>query len=130
MPINQSPLLLPRTAERPDVQYNLVAIDFLPLPVLSTSMNQLAGMLGANRVAPLPHLDYAFADTAAALRQFARAQHVGKVAVRLPEPAGNVQPCSGSWLVSGGLGALGALTSGWMAGQGQRHLVLLGRSGR
>lgn len=112
------------------MQYSLVAIDFLPLGVLSSSMNQLAAMLASNRVAPLPHLDYAFADTVAALRQFARAQHVGKVVVRLPEPGGNAQHCSASWLVSGGLGALGALTSGWMAGQGHRHLVLLGRSGR
>ena len=112
------------------MQYTLVAIDFLPLAVLNASMQQLAGMLAANRVAPLPHLDYAFADTAAALRQFARAQHVGKVAVRLPQPVDSAQQGSGSWLVSGGLGALGTLTSEWMAGHGHRHLVLLGRSGR
>jgi len=59
-----------------------------------------------------------------------RAQHVGKIAVGLHKPAVDGQQVSGSWVVSGGLGALGVLTSQWMAGQGHCHLVLLDRSGR
>ncbi len=36
----------------------------------------------------------------------------------------------GRWIVIGGLGSLGMLTAGWLAGQGHRHITLLGRSGR
>ena len=45
---------------------------------------------------------------------------------RLPR----LQEQQAAWVVTGGLGALGALTADWLVGQGQRHLVLLGRSGR
>lgn len=117
-------------AERPDVQYQLVAIDFLPPPVLNASLLQLATMLAAERVAPLQQLVYSFADSVSAFRQFARAQHAGKIVVTVPSPAETAHSSCGSWVVSGGLGALGALTAAWLAGQGQRHLVLLGRSGR
>jgi hypothetical protein len=37
---------------------------------------------------------------------------------------------SGGWLVSGGVGALGALMSAWLARSGAPRLCLLGRSGR
>ena len=116
--------------ERPDVQHSLVAIDFLPLSVLNASLNKLASMLASEQVSPLQRLSYDFADAAAAFRHFARAQHVGKIVVRVPEPAEAAQASCGTWVVSGGLGALGALTADCMVGQGQRHLVLLGRSGR
>ena len=112
------------------MQYSLVAIDFLPLPVLNASLRQVASMLAAARVAPLQHLTYDFPDVIAAFRQFTHAQHIGKIVVRVPAPAEAAREASGSWVVSGGLGALGALTADWLAGQGQRHLVLLGRSGR
>lgn len=112
------------------MQHSLVAIDFLPLPVLNASLCQLASMLAAEQVAPLQRLTYSFSDVATAFKQFARAQHVGKIVVRVPEPAEAAQASHGSWVISGGLGALGALTADWMVGQGQRHLVLLGRSGR
>lgn len=39
--------------------------------------------------------------------------------------------CGGGWLVSGGVGALGSLISGWLAASGlASRLCLLGRSGR
>jgi hypothetical protein len=117
-------------AERPDVQYSLVAIDFLPAPVLNASLRQLASMLAGARVAPLQHLTYDLADAVGAFRQFTHAQHIGKIVVRVPPPAEAAHQAGGSWVVSGGLGALGALTADWLVGQGQKHLVLLGRSGR
>jgi hypothetical protein len=117
-------------AERPDVQHSLVAIDFLPPPVLNASLRQLASMLAGASVAPLQHLTWDFTDAVAAFRQFTHAQHIGKIVVRVPPPAEAAHQSGVSWVVSGGLGALGALTADWLVGQGQKHLVLLGRSGR
>lgn len=116
-------------AERPDVHYNLVATDFLPASVLQSSLRHMAAMLAAGRVSPLQNLVYGFADVAAAFRQFARVQHIGKIVVQLP--GADAATCKhGTWVVSGGHGALGRLTARWMAGQGQQYLLLLGRSGR
>ncbi len=89
----------------------------------------MAAMLAAGSIAPLQCLSYRFPDVAAALRQFARAQHVGKVVMHLPD-SGKAANSVGSWVVLGGLGALGHLMTQWMIGQGQHHLVIVGRSGR
>jgi myxalamid-type polyketide synthase MxaE and MxaD len=39
------------------------------------------------------------------------------------------RPAGGSWLITGGLGAVGMVTAAWLVRQGGRHLVLLGRTG-
>ncbi|KAK9803996.1 hypothetical protein WJX72_011444 [[Myrmecia] bisecta] len=117
--------------ERPDVQYQLVAIDFLPGQVLQRSFRRLSHMLAAGRVWPIQALTYDFRHIPTALRQFAHARHVGKIVVQLP-PASHPQPSGerGCWIVTGGLGALGLLTAEWLIGDGQKHLHLLSRTGR
>ena len=104
------------------------------MQVLQSSLSQLAAMLECGEVQPLQCLAYSFADAVPAFRQFARAQHVGKIVTRMPAPASPAASEEGgslwSWLISGGLGSLGVLIASWLAGQGQDHIVLLGRSGR
>ena len=58
-------------------------------------------------------------DAADALRQLSAAKHIGKVVVRVPcqLPAPEEAP-TGSWIISGGLGALGSLSVHWLASQG------------
>ncbi|GAB4814934.1 hypothetical protein N2152v2_001980 [Parachlorella kessleri] len=120
--------------ERPDVQHKLIAIDFLPVEVLHKALGKLGAMLGANEVPPLPTMSYSFNNILPAFRQFARAQHVGKIVTTMPFPAGpggrEEDGTDGSWVVSGGLGALGILMAKWLTGQGRTHIILLGRSGR
>ena len=112
------------------MRYDCVAVDFLPPAVLGASLQRLSALLAAGRLAPLPRVTFSFDAAAAALRQLAQAQHVGKVVVRLPPAAGPTVATSGSWAITGGLGALGSLAAGWLASHGHRYLVLLGRSGR
>ena len=108
------------------------------MQVLQTAFRQLAGMLAAGTVAPLPAQVHAFADITQALRQFSHARHVGKIVVKGPPAAaalGKDDATAGSalpeaWAVTGGLGALGQLAGEWLAGQGVKHISLLGRSGR
>ena len=47
----------------------------------------------------------------------------------LPEPQGVKLRADGSYLITGGLGALGLRVAQWMVDQGARHLVLTGRRG-
>ena len=100
-----------RTAERPDVRYSLLAVDFMSPPAMHASLMRLSAGLAANQLRPLPLIAHGMGAVAAALRQMSQARHVGKVVVRHPpaQPAGAMQ---GSWLVTGGVGecpCLGAL---------------------
>ncbi|MFT5684278.1 MAG: acyl transferase domain-containing protein/acyl carrier protein, partial [Myxococcota bacterium] len=45
-----------------------------------------------------------------------------------PLPPAESAPIRGTWLVTGGFGALGRSVAGWLAGQGAEGLVLVGRS--
>ena len=97
-------------------------------------MLNLAVMLGRSQVPPLQSLAYSFRNILPAFRQFARAQHVGKIVTSMPFPAGpggrEQDGKDGCWVVSGGMGALGILMADWLAGQGRSYIALLGRSGR
>lgn len=82
---------------------------------------------------PIPQTTFPLAEAPAALRQLAAAKHIGKVVVRVgharhadahPAPEGQ-----GRWIVTGGLGGLGSLSSHWLVTQGMQRLALLGRSG-
>ncbi|WP_405853292.1 type I polyketide synthase [Streptomyces sp. NBC_00090] len=86
---------------------------------------------------PLPVTPYAFDRAAEVLRTMARGEHTGKLVltdpgrvtavVPEPLPEGRLRP-DASYLLSGGLGALGLSLAEHLADHGARSLVLLGRS--
>ena len=60
----------------------------------------------------------------------AQARHIGKVVITLP-PMAPQHPqiqSDATYLITGGLGALGLQLAQWLITQGARHLALLGRS--
>ncbi|WP_437819486.1 SDR family NAD(P)-dependent oxidoreductase [Sorangium sp. So ce1078] len=71
-----------------------------------------------------------------AFRRMAQAKHIGKLAIAMDDPEARVVPAAdrapairddASYLVTGGLGALGLAAARWLVEQGARHLVLVGR---
>lgn len=85
---------------------------------------------------PLPARTFPVAETAAAVRALAQGKQIGKVVVSVEQqvpPA--VHPArlpvrfvsEATYLITGGLGGLGRAVATWMAEQGARHLVLMGR---
>jgi phthiocerol/phenolphthiocerol synthesis type-I polyketide synthase C len=89
---------------------------------------------------PLPVRTFPVAETAAAVRCLAQGKHIGKVAVAVHEqvlpavqptqpPVGCPVRCEAdaTYLITGGLGGIGQAVATWMAEQGARHLVLMGR---
>jgi phthiocerol/phenolphthiocerol synthesis type-I polyketide synthase C len=89
---------------------------------------------------PLPVRTFPVAETAAAVRSLARGKDIGKVVVsvdqRMPlagQPAHRPVPfearfeAEATYLITGGLGGIGCAVATWMAEQGARHLVLIGR---
>ncbi|HUE34595.1 MAG TPA: polyketide synthase dehydratase domain-containing protein, partial [Mycobacterium sp.] len=85
---------------------------------------------------PLPARTFPVAETAAAVRSLAQGKQIGKVVVSVDQPVPPVvqlaQPPVGfeaeaTYLITGGLGGIGRAVATWMAKQGARHLVLMGR---
>jgi polyketide synthase 12 len=85
---------------------------------------------------PLPVRTFPVAETAAAVRSLARGKQIGKVVVSVDQPVPPAgQPAQlpvgfeadATYLITGGLGGIGRAVATWMAEQGARHLVLMGR---
>jgi NADPH:quinone reductase-like Zn-dependent oxidoreductase len=129
-------------AQRPDVSYSLLAVDFLPEPVLQGLLLQLSSDLATGRAPPLRAAVHGMHAAVTALRQMAVARHVGKVVVSVAAgasgggggaaaaPAAPDGLAGGAVAMTGGTGALGCLAAGWLAQQGAARILLTGRSGR
>ncbi|MFJ8579618.1 SDR family NAD(P)-dependent oxidoreductase [Micromonospora sp. NPDC093277] len=84
--------------------------------------------------AALPVTTFGYSDAAQAFGHMAQARHTGKIVLRpdvreaaVPPGEVPVRPVA-TYLITGGLGALGLRTARWLADRGARHLLLLGRS--
>lgn len=75
---------------------------------------------------PLPHQTFPMDQAANAFRLMSRAGHIGKILVRQQVRCGFVRG-NASYLITGGLGALGLSFAEGMAERGARFLVLSGR---
>ncbi len=86
---------------------------------------------------PLPVTVFPVSDSITAFRHMAQAKHIGKIALSMKpqeiqaapksERAG-VLDCNGTYLITGGMGALGGLCTKWLVDRGARHLILMGRT--
>jgi acyl transferase domain-containing protein/NADPH:quinone reductase-like Zn-dependent oxidoreductase len=93
---------------------------------IQSELSKISGAIATGSWRPLPAEVFDFRDAAHAFRLMAQAKHIGKIVLQHPTPL-RISP-DASYLVSGGLGALGLQVAEWMAKQGARNLVLLGRS--
>jgi malonyl CoA-acyl carrier protein transacylase len=114
-------------AARPDVAYHCYDLGdqcTQDLALARTLMEKMARRLEDGSLKPLPGRDFRMEQAPAAFRYMAQARHIGKVVLTLRENAG----VRGAWLITGGLGALGLQLAAWLAKQGARELILIGRS--
>jgi NAD(P)-dependent dehydrogenase (short-subunit alcohol dehydrogenase family)/acyl carrier protein len=104
-------------------------------------LKELLPLFESGALRPLCHRDFPIEEAESAFRYMAQARHIGKVVVtqkklwiadcglrneRQAQGAVKIRS-DASYLVTGGLGALGQLTAKWLAEQGAKHLVLVGR---
>ncbi len=87
----------------------------------------------AGTLRPLPRHVFAMREVTDAFRLMAKAKHLGKIVVTQPVELSAVaedhfRP-DASYLITGGLGALGQQVARWMVERGARHLALVGRGG-
>ncbi|MGF1481431.1 MAG: SDR family NAD(P)-dependent oxidoreductase [Cyanophyceae cyanobacterium] len=117
---------------RPDVAYflvDLVAVTQQQPTLIQGILNQVMQQIEDGKLTPLPQQVFPQEETVTAFRTMQQAQHIGKIVVTLPERAPQLTiRADGSYLITGGLGALGLHTAQWLAEQGAKHLILVGRS--
>ncbi|MDF5726720.1 MAG: SDR family NAD(P)-dependent oxidoreductase [Rhizonema sp. PD38] len=123
---------------RPDVSYfpfDLGEVKRQNPKLISSMFWELMHEFKQGRLKPLPYKVFPASEVANAFRYMAGAKHIGKIVISIPEVAKGVDPQqvaiqeNGSYLITGGLGALGLKVAQWMAEQGARHLVLMSRHG-
>jgi NADPH:quinone reductase-like Zn-dependent oxidoreductase/NAD(P)-dependent dehydrogenase (short-subunit alcohol dehydrogenase family)/aryl carrier-like protein len=104
------------------------AFDLLELPPerIAGMLDAIVAALEAGEITPLPRRTFALSEAVQAFRTMARAQHVGKIVLTVEELEVALAPL-GTWLVTGGLGALGRHVAGTLVERGARHLVLVAR---
>jgi NAD(P)-dependent dehydrogenase (short-subunit alcohol dehydrogenase family)/aryl carrier-like protein len=115
-------------AARPDVRYqvldwsDLLASD--PLKIRAV-LQELVDGLAAGTLAPMRKQVFGVEDAAHAFRHMANGRHTGKIVLRVPSQ----KPIrrDGTYLITGGLGALGIGAAEWLADRGAGRIVLCSR---
>jgi len=116
-------------AQRPDVAYftfelgAVIARD--PVASIRTG-EEICALFESGAARPLPLTVFSIDSAAEAYRFMQQTKHIGKVVLSLGDTPVRADA---SYLVTGGLGALGLKVAESLVAGGARHLVLTGRSG-
>ncbi|MEZ0356074.1 type I polyketide synthase [Mycobacterium sp. SA01] len=113
---------------RPDIAYEIVALDVTMMTDpdhIQRLMVEVADGLAKGEWTPVPAEVYPLTEARTAFRRMQQARHIGKIVVQMPKP---LQPRGDrSYLVTGGLGALGLHTASYLAQLGAGDIVLTSR---
>ncbi len=117
-------------AVRPDIDYEIVALDtvtFQSPERIRSLLTEVSQGLADGEWQPLPAEIYPLTEARAAFRRMQQARHIGKIVVQMPKP---LQPrADRSYLITGGLGAIGLHTAAYLAQLGAGDIVLTSRRG-
>jgi acyl transferase domain-containing protein/acyl carrier protein len=115
-------------AARPDIDYEIVALDgtIIANPErIRGLLSELSEGLAGGEIAPVPTEIYPLTEAKSAFRRMQQARHIGKIVLQMPNP---LQPRGDrSYLITGGLGALGLHTASYLAQLGAGDIVLTSR---
>ncbi|RAV18188.1 polyketide synthase [Mycolicibacterium sp. GF69] len=115
-------------AARPDIAYEIVALDATALhnpDHVKRLLTEVSDGMAAREWTPLPAEIYPITEATAAFRRMQQARHIGKIVLQIPKP---LQPRGDrSYLITGGLGAIGLHTAAHLAQLGAGDIVLTSR---
>lgn len=113
---------------RSDIDYEIVALD----TVMLTEPDRIRGLLtevseglAKGEWTPLPAEIYPLTEARSAFRRMQQARHIGKIVLQMPRPL-QPQP-DRTYLITGGLGAIGLHTAAHLAQLGAGDIVLTSR---
>jgi 8-amino-7-oxononanoate synthase len=119
-------------ATRNDIDYypfDLLEVSTTNPSLINNLFSQLKTQFDRSILKSLPHQVWQIDRATDAFRYMAQAKHIGKVVIK-------VTSCmlqdtilnDGSYLITGGFGALGLQVANWLVEKGAKYLILLGRS--
>ncbi|MCV7380588.1 polyketide synthase [Mycobacterium alsense] len=115
-------------AARPDIAYEIVALDtvtFQEPERIRALLAEVSDGLADGEWSPLPAEIYPLTEAKTAFRRMQQARHIGKIVLQMPNP---LQPRGDrSYLITGGLGAIGLHTASYLAQLGAGDIVLTSR---
>ena len=117
-------------AVRPDIDYGVIALDVTMMTDpdhIKKLMTELSDGMAQGEWTPVPAEVYPLTEARTAFRRMQQARHIGKIVVQMPKPLAP-RP-DRSYLVTGGLGALGLHTAAYLAQLGAGDIVLTSRRG-
>ncbi len=126
-------------AERTDLDYHIIALDHLSetRPAFIRELfSELVGKFESGDLKPLQLKTYSSNEAESAFRFMMAAKHIGKVVIRqeladeIEENENETKELSfidGTYLITGGLGALGLIVANWLVGKGAKNLMLMSR---
>lgn len=113
---------------RPDIAYEIVALDtvtFQEPERIRGLLTEVSDGLAKGSWVPLPAEVYPLTEARTAFRRMQQARHIGKIVLQMPHP---LQPrADRSYLITGGLGAIGLQMAAYLAQLGAGNLVLTSR---
>jgi acyl transferase domain-containing protein/NADPH:quinone reductase-like Zn-dependent oxidoreductase/acyl carrier protein len=113
---------------RPDVAYEIVALDtvmFTEPERIRALLSEVSDGLDKGEWTPLPAEIYPLTEARTAFRRMQQARHIGKIVCQMPNP---LRPRGDrSYLITGGLGAIGLHTASYLAQLGAGDIVLTSR---
>ena len=115
---------------RPDVRYHIIAIDALTQQApeeIRQLLDTLQQLLSQQVIEPLPLHAFPIEEASSAFSFLQQAKQIGKVIITQPVPLGERLDEQATYLITGGLGALGQVTTQLLLQQGAKHLVLVNR---
>ncbi len=115
-------------AIRPDIAYEIVALDVTTVQNpehIKRLLTEVSDGMARGEWKPLPAEIYPLTEARAAFRRMQQARHIGKIVLQIPNP---LQPRGDrSYLITGGLGAIGLHTASYLAQLGAGDIVLTSR---
>jgi acyl transferase domain-containing protein/acyl carrier protein len=115
-------------AARPDIDYEIVALDgtIMADPErIHRLLGEVSDGLASGEITPVPAEIYPLTEAKTAFRRMQQARHIGKIVLQMPNPL--VLRGDRSYLITGGLGALGLHTASYLAQRGAGDIVLTSR---
>jgi acyl transferase domain-containing protein/D-arabinose 1-dehydrogenase-like Zn-dependent alcohol dehydrogenase/acyl carrier protein len=115
-------------AVRPDIDYGVIALDVTMMTDpdhIQKLMLELSEGMSKGEWTAVPAEVYPLTEARTAFRRMQQARHIGKIVVQMPKPL--APRGDRSYLVTGGLGALGLHTAAYLAQLGAGDIVLTSR---
>ncbi|WP_155763138.1 type I polyketide synthase, partial [Mycobacterium colombiense] len=116
------------TAARPDIAYEIVALDWACVQQpehIRRLLTEVSDGLASGVWTPLPAEIYPLSEAKTAFRRMQQARHIGKIVLQMPSP---LQPRGDrSYLITGGLGAIGLHMAAYLGQLGAGDIVLTSR---